>query len=54
MGGILWDSIRAMTSPNDLHAPKVLFALSRCRHNGMHGHDIGQLFWPLGTHIMLE
>lgn len=55
MGGILWDSIREGRGQRERFArPKVLFALSRSRHNGMHGHDIGQLLWPLGTHMMLE
>lgn len=34
--------------------PEVSFALSRSTHNGMHGHDIGHLLWPLGTHMVLE
>ena len=34
--------------------PKVSFALSRSIYNGMHGHDIGHLLWPLGTHMVME
>lgn len=40
--------------PERFARPKVLLALSRSPHTEMHGHDIGQLLWPLGTHIMLE
>lgn len=40
--------------PGRFARPKVLLALSRSPHIEMHGHDIGQLLWPLGTHMMLE